>query len=340
VADSLISDNSELCHIANSRDQSNVHPSRLKVLYIAGWGRSGSTLLDNILGQLDHSVSVGEFRYVWDRGLQQNQHCGCGTPFRDCAFWRDVFHKSFGGFNLAPIGKMLTLREKYDHARTVLLRSRMQSSEIEQYQSELLRLYRAIASISGATIIVDSSKTPAHGRILQGCPGLEVYVIHLVRDSRAVAYSWQRKKLSSDGEYMARFSPARSSLLWDAMNAAAETLKTNNPSRYLRLRYEDLVSAPRATLEPVLNLMGTGVAQLTFLQGGKVALRPVHGFSGNPSRFDRGMVDLRPDNEWRNNLKRSHQLLITTLTCPLLARYGYSLFSSRSMRLSPACPRQ
>ena len=39
------------------------------VLYVAGAGRSGSTLLDNLLGQIPGFFSAGELRYVWERGL-------------------------------------------------------------------------------------------------------------------------------------------------------------------------------------------------------------------------------------------------------------------------------
>jgi Sulfotransferase family len=183
--------------------------------------------------------------------------------------------------------------------------------------------------VSGARIVVDSSKTPSHGRILQSCRELDVHVVHLIRDSRAVTFSWQRKKLAGDvaGVYMTRFSPARSSLLWNGMNAAAEKLRAPNPANYLRMRYEDLVTAPRVTLRAILGMLDESDTQLPFLMNGKVALRPVHGFSGNPSRFDCGVVELRRDDEWRSKLGRTQWLLVTALTGPLLVRYGYSLFT-------------
>lgn len=306
-----------------------MHPTRLKVLFISGWGRSGSTLLDNMLGQLDQFVSVGELRYVWDKGLQENRRCGCGAAFRDCTFWQDVFRDAFGGFDRVEAGEMLKVRDRYDHARMLLLHRSMRSSQIERYQSNLVKLYCSISAVSGARVVVDSSKTPSHGRILQDCPELDVHVVHLVRDSRAVAYSWQRRKLTLDlgGAYMTRFAPARSALLWDGMNAAAEMLRATNPARYLRVRYEDLVTTARTTLEAILSMVSEDGMQLPFLKDGKVALDPVHGFSGNPSRFERGLVELRPDDDWRSKLKRARWLLVTALTSPLLLRYGYSLGS-------------
>jgi len=48
------------------------------VLFIGGLGRSGSTLLDRMLGRLDDVWSVGELVHLWERGLSQNNRCGCG----------------------------------------------------------------------------------------------------------------------------------------------------------------------------------------------------------------------------------------------------------------------
>src|SRR6266498_4080255 len=78
------------------------HPYRkaleptLKVLYIAGAGRSGSTLLDGVLGQLDGFFAAGELRYLWERGLQESRLCGCGVAVRDCPTWRAVLASAFG----------------------------------------------------------------------------------------------------------------------------------------------------------------------------------------------------------------------------------------------------
>src|SRR5579872_7123206 len=54
------------------------------VLYIAGTGRSGSTVLANILGEVDGVFAAGEVRYLWQRGLKESRLCGCGLPVRDC----------------------------------------------------------------------------------------------------------------------------------------------------------------------------------------------------------------------------------------------------------------
>ena len=59
----------------------------MKILFISGWGRSGSTLLDRLLGQIEGFHSAGEIRYLWDRGLLDDRPCGCGQPVRRCEVW-------------------------------------------------------------------------------------------------------------------------------------------------------------------------------------------------------------------------------------------------------------
>ena len=61
-----------------------------KVLYIGGFGRSGSTLVERILGQLPGFCSAGEIVFLWQRGLIDGQLCGCGVPVPECEFWSRV----------------------------------------------------------------------------------------------------------------------------------------------------------------------------------------------------------------------------------------------------------
>ena len=66
-----------------------------KVLYIAGWGRSGSTILDNVLGQVDGFFSAGELMFLWRRGLIEGRLCGCGRPLRDCDVWMHILDRAY-----------------------------------------------------------------------------------------------------------------------------------------------------------------------------------------------------------------------------------------------------
>ena len=70
-----------------------------RVLFISGWGRSGSTLLDRMLSSSLGFFASGELREVWWRGVQENRQCGCGVGFNECPFWRAVGIEAFGGWD-------------------------------------------------------------------------------------------------------------------------------------------------------------------------------------------------------------------------------------------------
>jgi hypothetical protein len=303
----------------------------VQILYIAGWGRSGSTILDNVLGQVDGLCSTGELRSVWDRGLLENWPCSCGSAFRDCELWKNVFVEAFGGFGHVDPRRMTAIRDRFDRPWNVFLPGRLASSALAEYRSALVRLYTAVASVTGAKVVVDSSKTPTYGRILQDLPGFRIDIVHLLRDPRAVAFSWQRQRLwTRDGAaYMSRFGPTQSSLIWDARQIATEAVGRRAPDRYLRLRYEDFVAAPEAGLARVLALTGVGTVP-HFTEGRRLELRPVHGISGNPSRFARGTLELKADDEWLLGMKPADRLIVTMMTAPLLMRYCYPIGASAS----------
>ena len=69
--------------------------SGLRVVYIGGYTRSGSTLLDRLLGATPGAVSVGELRHLWSMGFIEDRFCGCGEPFSACPFWRRVVGDAF-----------------------------------------------------------------------------------------------------------------------------------------------------------------------------------------------------------------------------------------------------
>src|ERR1700722_7728096 len=66
------------------------------VVYLAGTGRSGSTVLANILGEVDGVFAAGELRYLWQRGLKEGRLCGCGLPVRESPVWSRVLAMAGG----------------------------------------------------------------------------------------------------------------------------------------------------------------------------------------------------------------------------------------------------
>lgn len=248
--------------------------ARPRVLLIVGYLRTGSTLFERMLGQIEGLTATGELRYVWTNGFQLNHLCGCGVPFRSCPFWRSVVDEAFGGFEKVDVDRLARLQRSVDRlwqVPQIAMHRRLSGMErrLAEYLSRMEQLYRAIQTASGADVIVDSSKAPSHGFLLRSVAGLDVDVVHLVPDSRAVAYSWRRLKMKPEVHwelgYMPRYGPARSAFEWSVMNLASHALgRGRGGGRYHRLLYEDLATHPRAAVTEVLGALGYADKALDF----------------------------------------------------------------------------
>jgi hypothetical protein len=303
------------------------------VLFIGGVGRSGSTLLERMLGQLEGVWPVGELVHVWERGVARNYHCGCGERFRDCPFWRRVGEEAFGGWDTLDLAEVLALKRAVDRTRNVPLLClpralRPHRAQVRRYRELLERLYRGVWLAAGGPLLVDASKHASHAFLLRGAPGLQVRLVHLVRDSRAVAFAWtkrvRRPEVAGAEVLMATYHPLRVGVRYLAHNLLFHLLRgLGTPA--LLLRYETLVSEPAAQLARVLRHAGrpAGDGELGFVGDGWVELGTSHALAGNPMRFRRGRVPLRLDDEWRARLRRRHRLAAAAPTWPLLLRYGY-----------------
>lgn len=313
-------------------------PEPLRIVSIGGASRSGSTLLTLLLAVEPSTVPVGELRYLWSRGLQQNMLCGCGIPLRDCTFWRDVLDDAFGGLEAVDAVRMQRLHDRVAAmGRLPLLLSPVMPRgfrrDVETYVDALSRLCRSIARVSGATTLVDASKLPTFCWMLGRVPDATIDIVHLVRDSRAVAFSFGRMKVKPDVHweraYMRRFGPVRSAFDWMALNVGIEAVRRSGiPTTFVR--YEDLANDPGATVAPISRRAADAVS--ASLPTGSIPLRTTHTVSGNPLRFSRGALSISPDGEWRHRMRARDREIVTAMTWPLLARYGYPTIDAAAGR--------
>jgi hypothetical protein len=317
----------------------------MKVLYIGGFGRSGSTLVERILGQLPGFCSSGEVVFLWQRGLIDGQLCGCGTPVPECDFWNRVGKTAFGGWDQIDPSEMLALQKRVDRNRYIpsMVVPRLRpaaAADMERYTEVLSKLYRAIGEVAGARVVIDASKHASTAYLLRRVPGIDLRVVHLVRDSRGVAYSWTKEvkkpEVTGDDAFMPQYSPSSSGRQWVAYNLMFDALgaitalsslgDTPKPPGTMLLRYEALMADPREGLERILAHAGEPVTadSFDFLGDGWVDLGVDHTVAGNPMRFHQGRLDLRLDQAWTTKLPERDRKVVTAITWPLQVRYGYS----------------
>jgi hypothetical protein len=294
-----------------------------RVLYIGGIGRSGSTLLERLLGQIDGVQTLGETVHLWLRGVKRNEKCGCGQPFHECPFWRQVGETAFGGWSVEQADEMVRLRGEVDRMRRIPWILAKPGPDVERYADAFRAIYAAVRETSGATVIVDSSKHSSLAYCLR-TQNLDFRALHVVRDPRAVAYSWsktvERPEATDDEKFMNRYTPRRAASLWDAENAAMSTLRlTRTP--VMRLRYEDLVADPPRAMRGVMDFAGLGADVPLPVDGHTAVLGLNHTVSGNPVRMSSGPVTIARDDAWLTKFAPADRKVVSAMTAPLRLLY-------------------
>jgi hypothetical protein len=323
----------------------------MAVFSVVGAGRSGTTVLASILGEVDGFQSAGELRWFWERGIAEQRPCGCGKIPERCPVWSVVASRvseaqAGRGWSLPEI---VAAQHEVARRRSLFRLLRALDRGVGGWQALDLVLkvtgntVRAYADVTGARVIVDTSKRPQDAAVLAMLNHVEHYVLHIVRDPRAVVHSWRRRKSfssESGSRTMGTRSLPASVRAWLFNSIGAELLRRRLPeSRWLHMRYEDFAANPRSSVDSILRFLGEGSAVTPFTSDDTVTLHPNHIVAGNPSRFTTGSVQIRADEEWRNTLPRHEQRLVEWLTKPLMVRYGYGGSSNAQDMQSPRTAR-
>ncbi len=294
------------------------------LVYIAGSGRCGSTLLDILLGAHPEIQSTGELMRLIGGAGGGTQTCACGLDIRVCPFWSAVEAEIGGPAALQELGRGSRLE-----GTKGLFLGRFQSgranSLARRHAAHLVRLVRVVSHVSGRRIVVDSSKSLGRGYLYRAAlaEGVDVRYIHVVRDGRAFLWS---KRARPDGEGVGKRTPDRSPLrlagLWTVTNFLATVVFSAQSGRYLRVRYEDLTLRPKETVERVGKFLGVDMAPVVALLAPGQAIPISHVVGGNRLRFTRGLT-IRPDTEWERSLPRKEKAAFWAVAGWLARWYGY-----------------
>lgn len=302
-----------------------------RVIFILGWGRSGSTLLGNILGELEGCVSVGELHDLW-ASFASGYSCGCGSPLPDCPFWQHVASSD------RAVAHALSKAELWHERKARLIRvrhiprimlngpwARRDRSDLGSLSDVCASLYRAVGAASGASIVVDSGKTPAVAALLLRMP-VEVSFVHLVRDPRATGFSWRRTRFadSNGSRRQVRLGYGRNAVSWMTWNIAAEFIRRRvPPESWVRVRYEDFVTSPEDVVRQLSSQLRLPMSGWPLRNDHTVELGVHHTVEGNPGRFRTGLITIQADDEWSEAMSTSARLATVAVTAPLFVAYGY-----------------
>ncbi len=269
---------------------------RRRLVYIGGYGRSGSTLFGRVMAQRRGTLYLGEVVRTarrlqrWKKDLR----CTCGHKLRRCPVWR----------NVPTIPAVKTPRNVDRQTHLMMLEAVMGGTE--------------------HNVFVNSSKTALRQAFAPGYLKRHLDVdftfVHLVRDPRGVVWSFLRDRVRKNQppSFWADLSKTvKVSLAWSAANVTAEIFGLRNRSSYVRVRYDEaLVLGVPEALTP---LMPRGPLNGRLVRKNK---QNHHALAGNRMRYVKG-VTIALDEDWRTSFSPVLSALTTAICFPLLLRYRF-----------------
>ena len=301
----------------------------LMVVYIAGDGRSGSTLLDRLIGVYPKVFSCGELGNLLQSTTSSEQFCACGAHARDCGFWTSVLARWSASVPDFTEREYRGLQRRFERLRHLLRPGFRRELNIEnprfaRYAEYTRSLFDAVADLSGAEVIVDSSKSPARALALSRVPGIEVRMLHLVRDVRGVAYSLRKLQKPKPGEglltKMRRRSNLRFAGTWAVVNYFCEKVRPRIPGPSLFTRYEDYTADPDGILSALAALIGCD--RTSYATSAAGLMKQGHQVAGNDARL-RPVQAISTDEVWRRQFGFVLRKGLYVLVLPLMLRYRY-----------------
>lgn len=295
--------------------------SRVRVLYVLGSQRGGSTIVGRALGLAPGIVFAGEVRRFWERGAGPDRCCGCGLSMRACPVWSTVLAEvEAAGIDPIDVPRwqrdFVPVHHSWRTARRILRHGLPDTVAASGYARAMNATYRGLASAYGGAVIVDTSKLPADAALLTRLD-VEPSFLHLVRDSRGVLASQLRRR---QDESLPRrmIDTSYCTMAWTARHTEAARVHRAVPTA-IRARYEDFARAPASTMKDVCSELDLPVPAV---DADVLELPLVHTPGG---ALPATSVALEPDDRWEAELRRGQRWSVTALTAPLLKKYGYPL---------------
>ncbi len=301
----------------------------MKIIYIAGYGRSGSTLLDIILGE--KFTSVGEIANLFNHLYFHGTRCSCGMRLGECPFWHKILNACVDSKN----GKQYIRLFKKQQSVFAFFFNFI--SWDKRNKKEFIKiskcLFQSIFESSDCKAIVDSSKTDRNKfvrpfKLFRDC-GYDVKIVHLIRDPRKIYESVSKGsnvKMEKGENPEMCFPLFRTIWGWILANAGASLNKALiGRKNSMELRYEDFISDPVMSLEHMEKKFELDLSISKTKIENKNSFSPKHLCGGN--RLARNKeIYLEPGYLQAPNISKFKQILIWFLTLPFSYSFGYPLF--------------
>ena len=304
-----------------------------------------------LLGAHPEACTAGELKLSPTAiGEIDRYRCSCKELIRACPFWKRVregMARRGLAFDIAdagteyrgvttpytrPLLKPLHHGPLLERIRDVaLLLSPSWRRRLPEIQRRNAALAAAVSEIGGCKVVIDSSKSALRLKYLLRNPDLDVKVIRLIRDGRAVSLTYvdparfaDARDASRRGGGMGgdrkdeRLSMTEAAYEWRRSNEAAGHLLAHlDRSRWTEVRYEEYCTATQETLNRLYKFL---------------SLRPLarvpdcratpHHVIGNGMRLDESS-EILLDERWRTELSPKALRVFDSIVGKMSRRYGY-----------------
>lgn len=239
-----------------------------RLVFIASLGRSGSTLLDLLLGANPQIVGLGE---VWKtlRLAGDEQHrCTCGAPALECPVWGEV------------------------------LAGRRADPRLPMGESYRLLMERVARAHGDEKVAADSSKDLAVLREVTDIMDRRFKVLFLLKDVRAYAASLADAD-RAPGSTMVVDTLRRSGFLralqWWVRNRAFADYLRESGLPFMQVGYEEICFRPELMLQKICEFVGVPYDPAMLAPTASKS----HILRGNPMRWDPARrKEIVYDNRW------------------------------------------
>lgn len=269
------------------------------IIYIIGAGRSGTTLLDIVLGNNKNSISLGEINRFFKRdGIPPKRN----RKSKTFVFWKKI-RKSFDSLSHTNSYHNLDALFHKNEYHSFVIKSFLNRNDIV-YKEELNNLYKVIFQNVDEEIIIESSKYPLRALNLSNCLENEkfsVKYIYLKKNPVRVVDSFQKKNLEQPSKNF-----LASNLYYLAVNIlcnlVVQVLKRKGHKVFC-LKLEDFIKSPDNLLELATNTLGEDFSYCRTIISENQPLNTGFLFDGNRIRLKETLFLQPYNNKSKKNIK-------------------------------------
>lgn len=301
-----------------------MNKEKIKVVYFAGSGRSGSTILNIILGNHPQIFGGGELQNM--RSVYNaTKVCSCQAHMVNCKFWSAVMNDWISKVGADDMNTALIKWHKFEGVFSVKAWLRMYfgigegSKEYKEYMDSTSEFYRTIQRHSGKGMVVDISKNPLRALALEKNPDIDLRMVHLVRDGRAVAWS-----LKKNAKQQNRKRPTwRAAMFWIVINRLTNLVRGKVEHNTV-IKYEDFIKKPGEVLNQIGLMSDIDFSSIVNKIGENDDFEIKHVMAGNAIRKASTIKFQTTDSDsWKKKLNPSGRKFFKMLAYNSLKGHNY-----------------